>query len=34
MKEGGEPIMMSFVEVYVLVAIFGMLYGMLQLANR
>jgi len=28
------PIMISFMEVYILVAIFGMLYGMLQLASR
>lgn len=34
MKERGKPIMMPFIEIYVLVAIFGMLYGMLQLASR
>ena len=33
-QKGGNSIMMSFIEVYVLVAIFGMLYGMLQIAGR
>ncbi len=29
-----EPTMLSFIEVYAFVAIFGMLYGMLQLTDR
>jgi hypothetical protein len=30
----GEPIMVSFIEVFLLAAIFGVLYAMLQLASR
>jgi hypothetical protein len=29
-----EPTMLSFIEVYAFVGIFGMLYGMLQLTDR
>lgn len=29
-----EPTMLSFIEIYAFVAIFGTLYGMLQLTDR
>ena len=33
-QKKGVPIMMSFIEIYALVAVLGMLFGMLQPASR
>jgi hypothetical protein len=33
-RKGVNNIMISFIEVFLLAAIFGVLYGMLQLASR
>ena len=32
--KGDDPLMVSFIEVFLLAAIFGVLYAMLQLARR
>jgi hypothetical protein len=32
-QKGGDAIMISFIEVFLLAAIFGVLYAMLQLAS-
>jgi hypothetical protein len=33
-QKGGDPIMVSFIEVFLLASIFGVLYAMLQLFSR